>query len=93
MSSQDRIEPQFADTLKRHPAPWHWRDAYEDRLGDVFETHSENRRDGRIKLVDANNKTVLEQWADYAGDAGLYIDEDVAKLIVAAVNAYAGVRV
>lgn len=89
----DERLPQFSEILKHHPAPWHWRDSYDwHDDGDVFVTESDNRREGRIKLVDANGKTVLEQWADYAGDAGLTIKEDAAKLIVAAVNAYAGAQ-
>jgi hypothetical protein len=55
----------------------------------IFEVDCSNRRDGRIQLVDANGEIVLEEWADYAGDAGLLIDEDVAKLIVLAVNCLA----
>jgi hypothetical protein len=86
--------PEIEKVFKKHPAPWHWRDTYNFRehlehRDRIFEVNCPNRTHGRIQLVDANGEVVLQEWADHAGDAGLRIDEDVAKLIVLAVNCLA----
>lgn len=75
------------------PRPWRWVDRYDFNDHAAHQAQGlaadcENIRDGRIMLVDANGKTVLDQWADYAGDAGLEVSLADAALIVEAVNSH-----
>lgn len=65
--------------------PWHWVDAYDfgEHLNNT-DWSSSNFVNGRIKLVNASGDVVLQEWADYAGDAGLDLNQPNARLIAAA---------
>ena len=62
------------------PGKWVWVDCAGKR-----DWSSEAFQAGRIKLVsEANGSVVLEEWAEYAADAGLNMSDADAKLIAAA---------
>ena len=67
------------------PGPWHWVDTYTfgEHLSNT-DWSSSNFVNGRIKLVNASGDVVLQEWADYAEDAGLDLNQPDARLIAAA---------
>lgn len=78
-------------TAKHSPTPWRWECAYDwgehlEHRDEGLDAKCENIKRGRIRIVDAEGATVLEDWADFADDGGLSIGDADARLIVSAVN-------
>ena len=74
--------------------PVKWIDAYDfgEHKTHGLNSDCENIRDGRIRLVDADGKAVLEDWSIYADDGGLSVSIQDAKEIAESLNNHQQLR-